>query len=437
MSGPADLQRRFYDMLMVSQYWPADRMQQHQRTQLGQLLRHAKANVPFYEHRLDAVLRPDGEIDWDRWNEMPVLDRVDLHEHRDAMQAKELPPGHGPVTTFRSSGSTGVPIETTHNYLEGVAGNAAMLRSYSWHDIDFDRSMLDLSGEDPDEAAWPEGANRGPWGPPWEPGSGTRFDLNKFTSPEHTADFLIAGDFAYFSAIPSRMEVVAYALRERGTHLPLNGLFFRGEALALAQRRLFEDVFGASCVDLYAATETFKMGNNCAGHQHFHVNAELGLIEIIDDAGRPAPVGTSGRVVVTPFYNTAQPLIRYAIGDIAVAGELCDCGRTLPVIDRVVGRSYHTFRGTDGRRFTPLVQEDESFDLGIGMWQLAQVAPGTAEFRYLMRPGFAADPTEIEVMLRRGLPSDFEIRLDLRQRFDLPADRKHTLLINEMDGAAR
>jgi hypothetical protein len=41
------LHHRFYDMLMQSQYWSAERMQEHQRSQLAQLLRHAKKSVPF------------------------------------------------------------------------------------------------------------------------------------------------------------------------------------------------------------------------------------------------------------------------------------------------------------------------------------------------------------------------------------------------------
>jgi len=57
----------------------------------------------------------------------------------------------------------------------------------------------------------------------------------------------------------------------------------------------------------------------CLPHSHrHHVMAELVLVEIVDDHGRPSPAGTRGRVVVTPFYNHAMPLIRYDIEDLAV-----------------------------------------------------------------------------------------------------------------------
>jgi len=110
MSTEGDLQRQFYDMLMESQWWPADDLRDYQRSQLGQLLRHAKKNVPFYETRLDAVLKPNGDIDWDRWGEIPIVKRKDMIEYCDAMLAKELPPGHGQIATFETSGSTSLPI---------------------------------------------------------------------------------------------------------------------------------------------------------------------------------------------------------------------------------------------------------------------------------------------------------------------------------------
>src|SRR5690606_13660103 len=100
MSGamdPMDLQRSFFELLMESQYWPEDRMRDHQRSLREPLLRHARANVPFYEHRLDPVFRPNGSIDWDRWHEISIVRRSDLLEHRQSMLARIIPPGHGSV----------------------------------------------------------------------------------------------------------------------------------------------------------------------------------------------------------------------------------------------------------------------------------------------------------------------------------------------------
>jgi phenylacetate-CoA ligase len=58
---------------------------------------------------------------------------------------------------------------------------------------------------------------------------------------------------------------------------------------------------------------------------------------------------------VTSLRNTAMPLIRYAIGDLAVVPEEggCPCGRGLPVFGRVIGRSNDFLRRPDGEPVTP------------------------------------------------------------------------------------
>jgi phenylacetate-CoA ligase len=437
MSGPADLQRRFYDMLMESQYWPADRLRDYQRSQLAQLLKHAKAHVPFYEYRLDSVLKPNGDIDWDRWNEIPILTRADLQDHHESMQAKMVPAGHGQTRVDKSSGSTGRPIETTHNLLENWAGNAALLRAFDWHNISFDRAQLNITGDNPAVAAWPDGRRRGAWGPEWAPGKGERYELNITTEPEQIAQFLAAGDFAYVSVVPSRFESVAYAAQDLGLDIQLDAILPRGQDATAAQRELFRDVFGARCMQFYSASETFKMAHGCPDHDHYHVHAELGLVEILGDDGRSASPGTPGRVVVTPFYNTAQPLIRYDLGDLATAGAACSCGRTLPVIERIIGRTYHLFTRRDGRKFVPSVPQARPFELGLGMWQLAQVAAGRAEFRYVSRSEQAIDRDAIGTMLQSALPAEFQIDLVEVDGFNLAPRAKHILYVNEMRGGER
>jgi phenylacetate-CoA ligase len=52
--------KQVFDMFMESQYWPAEHMLAYQRSQLSQLLIHARANVPFYKERLDPVFVANG-----------------------------------------------------------------------------------------------------------------------------------------------------------------------------------------------------------------------------------------------------------------------------------------------------------------------------------------------------------------------------------------
>jgi len=104
--------------------------------------------------------------------------------------------------------------------------------------------------------------------------------------------------------------------------------------------------------DNYGSSEAFLAWQCPAGS--YHVNAEHVLLEIVDEAGRPAVPGEMGRVLVTTLENRLMPLVRYEIGDYATAEDgPCACGRTLPRIGRVVGRGINLFRMPDGRLRSP------------------------------------------------------------------------------------
>ena len=76
----------------------------------------------------------------------------------------------------------------------------------------------------------------------------------------------------------------------------------------------------------------------------------------------------------------------YELGDIAVAGARdCTCGRTLPVIARIEGRTRNMFVFRDGTRVWPrwgMVVPMHAF-VPFRQYQLVQLDYETIEFRYL------------------------------------------------------
>jgi phenylacetate-CoA ligase len=89
---------------------------------------------------------------------------------------------------------------------------------------------------------------------------------------------------------------------------------------------------------------------------------------------------------VTGFYNYAMPFIRYELGDIALAGAApCGCGRALPVITRVEGRTRNAFVFRDGTRVWPrggMVRPMHAF-VPFQRYQLVQLDHERIEFRYI------------------------------------------------------
>ena len=64
------------------------------------------------------------------------------------------------------------------------------------------------------------------------------------------------------------------------------------------------------------------------------------MVEIINDAGQVLPPGVAGEIVVTHLATNDFPFIRYRTGDVGVLDDkLCSCGRTLPLLKEIQGRS--------------------------------------------------------------------------------------------------
>ena len=147
-------------------------------------------------------------------------------------------------------------------------------------------------------------------------------------------------------------------------------------------------------------------------HGRLHINAETCLVEVVDAAGRPAREGEIGRVVITPFYSTAQPLIRYEQGDLARLGGQCPCGRALPTLLAIEGRNSLFFTHPDGRRATSLLPDSARNVLDCTFWQIAQTGPLTFEVRYVPKEwGRTGDEAEFIGIFRAQYFEDAEVRL--------------------------
>jgi phenylacetate-CoA ligase len=391
MSSEGGLQRQFYEMLMESQWWSPGQLQAYQRSQLGQLLRHAKKHVPFYEHRLDAVVKNNGDIDWDRWSEIPIVKREDLRDHGEAMLARELPAGHGPIGTSNSSGSTGVPITVTTTALAHLARTAQRWRSDRRHDLDWARIIVNRLGDVEGPKDWPQGTPRGPWGPSWDESSrrGFWWSLNLSTTNEQVLDFIERRGCTYLIAGPKTAHMLALESIRLKRPTRLDAIMVQSNRRTEDDRQICRSTFGASMIELYSSKEGGNMAYSCT-HGRLHVDAEVLLLEILDDAGREVAPGETGRVVITPFLSSAQPLVRYEQGDLARKGTGCACGLCLPVIDEIIGRSLAIFRHPDGRSAVAIMPNSARELLDCEFWQMAQVGPNHYEVRYVPRSSAVA-----------------------------------------------
>jgi phenylacetate-CoA ligase len=109
------------------------------------------------------------------------------------------------------------------------------------------------------------------------------------------------------------------------------------------------------------------------------------MVEVLDDSDRPVRPGRMGKVVVTPLFNRAMPLVRYETGDYAVVAEGPACPRSSLSLARICGREKNLFKMPDGRKIVPTLDPQLIIDTGLKHFKLVQRTLTDIEFQYVPR----------------------------------------------------
>jgi phenylacetate-coenzyme A ligase PaaK-like adenylate-forming protein len=172
------------------------------------------------------------------------------------------------------------------------------------------------------------------------------------------------------------------------------------------------------------------------------VNADWALLEVVDEAGRPAPEGKLGhKALLTNLANFVQPLIRYEMGDrLALASEPCACGSRLPRIARIGGRSGDVFwvRSGGGHRTLSGYPFQHAFEYlrEVREWQAVQLDRNRIAVRFEMLPGAALDAERARARLNdrlalNGFGPELEITFEVVPRLATdPATGKFRRLVS-------
>ena len=117
---------------------------------------------------------------------------------------------------------------------------------------------------------------------------------------------------------------------------------FGAESWSDTIRKNVEDRWGITACEHYGLTEIIGPGivSECS-ERHLHINADVFYPEVIDPlTGETLGFGEEGELVFTTLTKEAFPVVRFRTRDLAmITDEKCSCGRTLPIMSRIKGRS--------------------------------------------------------------------------------------------------
>ncbi|MBX3665181.1 MAG: phenylacetate--CoA ligase family protein [Burkholderiales bacterium] len=371
--------------LEQSQWWPEERLRALQMAQFGQVFRHAVATVPYYGERFAPWSR--GGMDWDRFHELPVSTRREIQLAGDAMHSTAVPQAHGPGVTTQSSGSTGSPLVTRGTAWTQLMWQALLLRDHLWHGRDLGGKLAAIRSKT--EVARLDG-----WGPATAAfTTGPSVMLNFAIDIDEQLRWLQAEEPDYLLTHGTNLHALAQRGIELDVRLPrLKQARTYSETLRPDTRDLVRAAWGVEIADSYSSEELGYIALQCPLYGCYHVQAESLIVEVLDETGRPCAPGAIGQVVVSTLHNFAMPLLRYASGDYAEAGEPCACGRGLPVLKRIVGRQRNMLRRPDGTSHWPsFPMEAWRGAASVLQIQLVQDAIDHVEVRAVMSRDFAGD----------------------------------------------
>ena len=370
-----------------TQWWPADRLRDAQQAQLKRLLSHAARHVPFYRRRLGKLADADGEVFWQDWRELPLLTRQDVQQAGRDLVSRALPDGHGELTEVYTSGSTGKPIHAVRSDLWLLMWSAVTVREHLWHGRDVAGKLAAIRESTAGKALYPDGEHLENWGFSTADifKTGPCVSLNITTPVDDQLEWLVREAPDYLLTHPTMLDRLIRRSTETGLRpRKLRQVLTISEVLAPGLRELCRAEWNAPVVDAYSTREAGYLALQCPDTDHYHLQSETALVEILDPAGRPCAPGDIGRVIVTPLHNLAMPLVRYDVGDHAEVGAPCSCGRGLPVIHRILGRRQNMLRTAEGERW-PLLSSDDIGKLlalaPIRQYQFAQTHLDRIEVR--------------------------------------------------------
>ena len=384
--------QQFYEALLKSDTYSAKNLTLFQDNVLKDLLPFVAKNVPFYRERLAPVFRSDGSFEPENWTKLPILTAAELRANREAFRPTELPASHGSVARHVSSGSTGRPTAFYRTALSGVALNAAHYRHYRAFKLDMQRNLAMIRAFDTALARSrpvPTDRSKIPWAADWFAGGPAGYiqPLTVFTPTAKQVEWLCGLGKVYLNTFPSNALAIArHVALNPGTRPQLLAILTAGEPLTNEVRRQCAEHLGCSCIDLYSNAECGLIATDCSTGNVMHVQSELCRVEILDRNNKPARTGAWGRLIATPLYNFATPLIRYDTGDLARTAAPCSCGRNHLTLERGTGRPANMFYLPRKKWFRPELDIALMEDLlDHCRWQLVQTGASAFELRLMAK----------------------------------------------------
>ncbi|GAB5450537.1 MAG: phenylacetate--CoA ligase family protein [Halioglobus sp.] len=328
-----------------SQWLAPSQLAELQLENLRRFLVRVGSDVPYYRELMQRLsFDPAAVQSLQDLQQLPLTGKAEIRANTEAFKADNA----GPLERFTTGGSSGEPLVFFRGKERVSHDVAAKWRATRWWGVDIG---------DPEVVVW---------GSPIELGSQDRIRLlrDRMLRSELLSAFEMSNAnmlqftqrlrelrprmlFGYPSSIALLAKYASengYRLRDLGTEV----VFVTSERLYDHQREVIEECFGCPVANGYGGRDAGFIAHQCP-QGGMHLTAEDIIVEIVDEGGRVLPMGQKGEIVVTHLRTGDFPFVRYRTGDVgSLSDDVCPCGRGLPLLGELEGRTTDFVHAADG-----------------------------------------------------------------------------------------
>lgn len=414
-----------------SQWWHPEQLVAMQLDRLRALLFEAQSHVPYYR----AVFRelgfdPSAVRSVADLRSLPFLTKALIRDNTEALKHAHA----GALARFNTGGSSGEPLIFFIGNERVSHDVAAKWRATRWWGVDIGDpeivvwgSPIELNAQDRIRQ-WRDRLLRTELLPAFEM-SEAKLDSFLTRIRQRRPRML----FGY----PSALSLIARHAERRGVRMDDLGIrvaFVTSERAYDDQRADISRVFNCRVANGYGGRDAGFIAHECPDGG-MHITAEDIIVELVDRDGQPVPAGTAGEIVVTHLATKDFPFVRYRTGDIAVLDDrTCPCGRGLPLLSEIQGRTTDFVVAADGTVMHGLSLIYVLRDLpGVSSFKIVQESLEHTRVLVVRGADFApAREQEIVSGFQRRLGDSVRISVEFVDRIPPEASGKYRYVVSKL-----
>jgi phenylacetate-CoA ligase len=363
-------------ILEKGQYLSADEIEKKQIQKLKILLNHCYQNVPFYKARFDGVgFNPQKFSALEDLKQIPYLTKEDIQNNLNMLTAANF--NNEELLPYASGGSTVKPTNFYKDLRRMHDSRADQMRHDRWCGWDIGEKFATLWGAQREFEKQPSIKAQIVEKFIYRTYGFNAFDISEKKILEHieTLKKIKPSMILAYANVAFLFANIILNKNIDLSNLKLKGVICSAETLTEEKRKTIESAFHCKVLNRYVSREVGLVASECLQQQGLHIDSDSVFVEI-ESNGKESLNGEAGEIIVTDLWNYGMPFIRYQMGDVGIkTQQKCSCGRTLPMIKEVKGRTSdfivdskgnlvhgeyftHLFYGLKGVQQFQLIQED-------------------------------------------------------------------------------